>query len=158
MPTLSQIKIWKNPISKLHQNAAAVFGDRNINLRVVGMAKLCAPLDWVTVIRQIISFFPSRATPLLRKWSVGGTCFKELCFIHHLSQIYCALSAFCFQKECEITCFLDKNLSAGWLPIHQTVHWLCFRPSQVFWSLGSCALTSVLFLLQTVAEWVYLTL
>lgn len=129
----------------------------NINLTVVGVAELCAPLNCITVIRQIISFFPSRAPPLLRKWSVGSMCFKGLCFIHRLSQIHCALSAFCFQKGCEITCFLDKNLSAGWLPIHQTSHSLCFRPSQLFWPLGSCALTSVLFPVQTVTEIVYLT-
>lgn len=117
------------------------------NLAVVCWAKLCAPLDWIIAAGQSISFFPGRATPVRKKWSVGGMCFKELCFIHSLSQIYCVLSAFCFQKGREKTCSLDKNLPAGWLPIHQILHSLCCRPSQVFWSRGSCALTSVLFLL-----------
>lgn len=153
MPPLSpktkstKIKPRKPPYPAFTKCNSSVLRGRNINLTVLGQAKHWAPLDRMVVVRQIMSFFPSRATPVLRKWSVGGKCLKELPFIHRLSQIHCALSAFCFQKGCEITCSLDKNLPAGWLPIHQILHSLCCRPSQVFWSLGSCALTSVLFLL-----------
>lgn len=108
----TKIKQRRTPNPTFIEMQQPCFWGRNISLTVVGQAKLCTSLDRIVAVRQIISFFPSRATP----WRPGNGLLEvsvlKSC-IHRLSQIHCALFAFCFQKACEITCSVDKNLPAG---------------------------------------------